>query len=128
MLANGLQQNDTIIILDVGDNGVARQETALITDKLEGNRRQRELSDQIRREQRAESQRVANERRAQHEAERKARELEDWHVEQARLRAEARQVEMEEERERRIKEEEERLQQAEAERKKRGLERVGEGA
>ena len=119
LIANGLQGNGTAIILDVGDNGVARQEMALITDQLEANRKQRDLSDQVRREQRAESQRVANERRAQLDAERKAKQLEDWHTDQARLRSEARQLEMEEGRERRAKEEEEMRQKAEEEKKRR---------
>ena len=52
------------------------------------------------------------------EVEDQARELEDWHREQARERAENRQLEVEQARERRAKEEEERKAREEAERKR----------
>ena len=106
VLADALQRNTSLVVLDVADSGVGALEMRAITGKLEANRAQRELSDSIRREQRLESQRVADERRKQHEAERKARELEEWHSEQSRLRAEGRQEDAEKRRLQKIKDDE----------------------
>jgi len=130
-IARGLLKNSSLIVLDVGNNqGIGSKELEAITDKLDKNKEQRELSDRIRREQRKESQRVAEERRKQHEAERKAKEEEEWHNEQARLREEKRVKErvehrqklQEEEEQRKKEEEEKRIEQekkmAEAEAKK----------
>jgi hypothetical protein len=112
-LAKGIQTNSSLIVLDVGNNGVGVKQLEMITDKLVQNKGSREWSDKIRREQRKESHRVAEERRKQHQAERKAREEEEWHHEQARLREVARQTEKEDAR--RAKEEAEQKRKEEAE-------------
>jgi hypothetical protein len=58
-LAKGLLANSNLIVMDVGNNNVGVKELEIITEKLEKNKNQREMSDRIRREQRKESQRVS---------------------------------------------------------------------
>lgn len=95
-LAKGLLANSNLIVMDVGNNNVGVKELEIITEKLEKNKNQREMSDRIRREQRKESQRVAEERRKQHEAARKAKDQEEWHNDQAAQREKQRQADKEE--------------------------------